>query len=162
MGVDTVEGQKLTIVKDEEKLTLEKLKAVEKIIGVTLPEEYRKFLLAHNGGSPRPQAFEYRCGDRPPRLGAVAYFLAIYDGDAENFLDFYETFRGRIPPDTIPVARDPGGNLILLGTSGPNAGKVFFWIKDEEADEDEEADYSNVCFVAETFNKFLESLKNVD
>jgi len=60
------------------------------------------------------------------------------------------------------VARDPGGNLILLRTSGPNAGKVFFWIKDEEADDDEVADYNNVCFVAESFDKFLKSLKNVD
>ena len=162
MALDTVEGRGLTIVKQEEKLTPERLKAVEKIIGVNLPEEYRNFLLAHNGGSPRPQAFEYRCGGGPPKLGAVAYFLAIYDGDAENFLDFYETFRGRIPHDTISVARDPGGNLILLGTRGPNAAKVFFWIKDQEADEDEEPDHSNLCFIAESFKKFLDSLKNVD
>jgi cell wall assembly regulator SMI1 len=35
-------------------LTEERLQGAERRLGVTLPDEYRAFLLRHNGGRPHP------------------------------------------------------------------------------------------------------------
>ena len=143
----------------EEDLTEENLQQAEKRVDVKFPDEYRKFLLKHNGGSPEPCAFKYTFEEDEPELACVAYFLAIYEGEDENFFDYFETYEERIPPQLIPIARDPGGNLILLGVSGKYTGKVYFWLQDFEPDE---PDFSNICLVADSFNEFLASLHDPD
>ncbi len=68
-----------------------------------------------------------------------------------------DTYRDRIPKDTLPIARDWGGNLFLLGLHGKNTGKVFRWMHEEEAD-GEKATYDNVKLVADDFDQFVASL----
>jgi cell wall assembly regulator SMI1 len=145
--------------KVERPLTGEELQQVETRIGVQLPEDYRLFLLQHNGGHPEPSAFKYTCDQQQWKLAAVAYFLGIYEGEDENFLEYFDDYLGRIPAETIPIARDPGGNLILLGVSEAHRGKVYFWLQDFENDA---GDFSNVCFVANSFSEFLNALFDPD
>ena len=145
--------------KFERPLTAEELQQAERHIGLQLPEEYRQFLLQHNGGHPEPCAFKYTCDQQQWKLAAVAYFLAVYEGEHENFLEYFEDYQGRIPAETVPVARDPGGNLILLGVSGAHTEKVYFWLQDFE---NEEGNFSNVCFIANSFSEFLNSLSDPD
>lgn len=144
--------------------TSDQIGDVEKIIGLGLPEEYRQYLLSHKGGHPDPDVFRVQWSGQDwadgNELNSVAWFFSIYDGKDENFLDYYETHKGRIPKDTIAIARDPGSNLILLGAVGPNKGKVFFWQREYEVDpgSGKEADYSNVGFVANSLSDFISSL----
>lgn len=155
---------KLEITDQEHPTTPKQIQEAEKIIGVQLPEEYEQYLLSHNGGHPDPCRFRVKWDGQywaeGDEIHSVAWFLAIYDGKSENFLDYYKTHKGRIPGDAVPIARDPGGNLILLGTSGANRGKVFFWRREYEVDpgSGKAADYSNVGFVANSFNEFITSL----
>ena len=148
----------------EQLTTPTQLKEAEKEIGFALPEEYRQYLLTHKGGHPFPDVFRVQWQGQywaeGNEINSVAWFFSIYDGEDENFLDYYETHKDRIPKDTIAIARDPGSNLILLGASGPNKGKVFFWQRDYEVDpgSDQEADYSNVGFVANSLREFIDSL----
>lgn len=143
----------------EKDLTEEELWQAENRIGVKLPDEYRQFLLRHNGGHPEPYGLNFECEGEEPQLAAVAYFLAIYDGEDENFFDYFETYKDRIPPELIPIARDPGGSLVLLSVKDAHKGKVYFWQQDFEPDE---PDYSNICFVANSFDEFLNSLFDPD
>ncbi|NJO18450.1 MAG: SMI1/KNR4 family protein [Thioploca sp.] len=147
----------MRIIESEKKLALHEIKEVEETLNIQLPEEYKRFLLLYNGGHPQPGKFKYICEDHQNK-SLVAWFLAIYEGKAENFLTFFKTYQGRIPQDTIAIARDPGGNLILLGINGKNRGKVFFWLQDFEVEEDEIPEYSNVCLIANSFDEFLNSL----
>lgn len=158
---------KFTSTYQDQPTTLEQIREAEKTIGVELPEEYKQYLLSHKGGHPDPDGFRVQWNGQDwaegNEINSVAWMLAPYDGEDENFLDYYETHKGRIPDDTVPIARDPGSNLILLGTSGPNKGKVFFWQRDYEAEpgQGEVADYSNVGFVANSFNEFINSLSDL-
>ena len=141
------------------------LREAEQVIGVELPESYRTFLLTTKVGQPEADTFQVQWDGQEWAEGneenVVAWFLAIYDGEHEDFLDYFDTFVGRIPEDTVPIARDPGGNLILIGTSKSNKGKVFFWQREFEVDpsDGDSADYSNVGFVASSFDEFINSLK---
>jgi hypothetical protein len=123
---------RMEFVDSEQPVTKERIKDIERVVGVELPEQYKKFLLEHNGGSPRSPEFIFRREGEEPQEGIVAWFLAIHDGPHENFLKFFKMFQGRIPNDTVSIARDPGGELILLGIRGPLHGKVFFWTSELE------------------------------
>ena len=155
---------KLKSVYQEHPTTPARIQEAERIIGVALPREYTEYLLSHRGGHPDPDVFRVHWSGQDWAEGndinSVAWMLAIHNGKDENFLDYYKTHKGRIPDDTVPIARDPGGNLILLGTLGPNKGKVFFWQRDYEIDpgSGQPADYSNVGFVANSFDEFAKSL----
>lgn len=140
------------------------IQKAERIIGEILPESYKQYLLSNKGGHPDPDVFRVQWNKQDwakgNEINSIAWFFAIYDGENENFIDYYETHYNRIPKGTIPIARDPGSNLILLAISGPNKGKVFFWQREYEVDFEngEEPDYSNVGFVANSFNEFIDSL----
>lgn len=158
---------KFTSTYQEQITTPEQIREAENTIGLELPEEYKKYLLSHKGGHPDPDTFSVQWNGQDwaegNEINSVAWFFAIYDGKDENFLDYYETHKGRIPNDTIAIARDPGSNLILLGTSGTNKGKIFFWQREYEVDFEngEVPDYSNVGFVANSFNEFIDSLSRL-
>jgi hypothetical protein len=58
-------------------------------------------------------------------------------------------------PDTLAIASDAGGNVLLLALSGPFVGKVLFWCKDHEVEEGCVPGYENVGVVADSFDDFL-------
>jgi hypothetical protein len=67
------------------------------------------------------------------------------------------TLRDRLPPDTVAIASDAGGNQLLLAFRGPHAGKVLLWIKDHEASDGETPGYENVGVVADSFADLIEN-----
>ena len=63
------------------KLTPEKIDAAEKALGVELPEPYRRFLLAHNGGRPEPADFKIRWRGQPFAPAMMVQDLASVERD---------------------------------------------------------------------------------
>lgn len=134
----------------------------EQELGRTIPEPYRSFLLRHNGGTPEPNTFEWTT-ERGRRVGAgVGAFFAVHDADGASDTLAYcaETWlrRDRVPADLFPIARERGGNLVLLGAGGERKGKVFYWDHNWEAGDDEPPTYRNVHDLADSFEAFLAML----
>ncbi|MCF6253009.1 MAG: SMI1/KNR4 family protein [Methylococcaceae bacterium] len=150
------------IVESEKNTTCKEIEQFEALIGQILPDDYKQFLLLHNGGTPKPAGFYFTLKDNQPEMAMVAWFLALYEGEDENITDDFYSFKDRIPNNMLAVARDPGGSLILLGLQGDNKGKVFFWLRELEAEDGEPATYDNVAFVANSFNEFLDSFIEVE
>lgn len=140
--------------------SLPEITKAEKQIGVAFPKPYVSHLLEHNGGSPEPGTFQYAEG-RNKRRSTVAWFFSVGPSKDENLLKNHKTFVGRIPADTVAIARDPGGNLILLGTAGAKRGRIFFWKREGEAPEGEPATEENVYPVADSLDEFLKALQPV-
>jgi hypothetical protein len=120
---------------------------LEERIGGSLPNDYKAFLRENNGGEPEPSFCQNTCVDAFYSLDRADPWYPIW----EALFDY----DGRIPPETLPIACDPFGNLILLGFAGEQSDKVFFWDHELE-NEDDLA--SNLTLEAETFTKFVESL----
>lgn len=130
---------------------------VEKKWEFTLPQEYRSFLLLHNGGKPTFDRFKFRQGSYGRSM--VDWFLAIYEGKYDNFEDYFDVYKIREPRllnNLVPIAHDPGGNLICISVLGEDRGAVYFWDHEEEQDE---ATSENVYLIADTFNEFLQKLE---
>lgn len=135
------------------------LTALEKKLGVRLPDAYREFLLRINGGRPRTlDAFDI--GKKNSSLINMLYSMRR-DDDEEEFTIYQEhlLFEDRIPKDLLPVGEDQGGSQICLGIGKENYGKVFFWDMEYE---DEQPTYDNVYPIADSFAEFLDSLYNYE
>lgn len=140
------------------------LKRRSKPWGVSLPDDYRAFLLKYNGGQVEPDGFAitWRPGQPEAMVGAasmVSWLFAVYDGRHENLLRMNQiTFKGRLPPGTIAIGRDPGSNLLLC-TTGSRCGEVLYWLMETEArtDDGKAPSEDNVGFVADSFDDFLQN-----
>lgn len=158
-----------TIITDTGKSITElDIALAEKKISKKFPDEYKSFLIKHNGGRPQLSGFDIEWSDEHRDEvwvydhSMVHFFIDIdldENNDATtNLFGCFDSYEGQVPSDTIPIAYDPGGNLILIGVEGENRGKIFFWLQEFETEDDEDTDYSNVGFVANTFNEFIDSL----
>jgi hypothetical protein len=140
-------------------ITPSELEEVEKKIGIRLPDHYRRFLLARNGGIPIPGIFHFKEESGPYTDSQVQCLLAIHSADDQNdFETFYERYKLneiRLPAELIPIGNDLGGNLICIADDGPNLGAVYFWDHEEEEDT---ATFNNVHLIADSFDEFLSSL----
>jgi hypothetical protein len=150
------------IVKSEAPITFDEVEEFETLISQRLPDEYKNFLLHHNGGRPEPSGFKFSLNGYEWDIAMIAWFLALYKGEYENITNYFYTYQDRIPKDMLAIAHDPGGSLILLGLEGDNKGKVFFWLQELEGDDGEPPTYDNVAFVANSFNEFLNSFTEVE
>lgn len=130
---------------------------VERELGVSLPDDYRRFLQVYNGGSPEPNFFPI-IGDSSDDHGILQKFFCIQPGNYNNLVDYAKRFQGRVPPELLPIARDPGGNLICLAITGANKGKVYLWDHEEEVEEGEIPGYDNIYLITDSFDSLLNSL----
>lgn len=133
------------------------VRALEARLGRSLPADYREFLLLHNGGRPRERVFEFVLRNGKPSDSAVDCFLALHDGASTNLERNLEILQGRIPPDVLPIADDPFGNVVLIGLDGSVRGRIYFW--DHEEEPDSQPDWSNIDLVADSFDSFMSVLK---
>ncbi len=142
-------------------LSEQELAAAERQLGVRFPEDYRSFMLCHNGGRPKPDSFaiawaEGQAAGEDWKTSCFGWFYFLWERDVANLLESnLVSFRGRLPPDTIAIGHDAGGNQILLALAGPYQGKVLFWCRDYEDQEAKAPGYDNVGVIADSFDDFL-------
>ena len=96
---------------------------------LTLPDDYRSFLMKTNGGMPLPWVL-IRC---PGIDVCVIQFYSLnddfpYDLDHSCFCTDWEAAYER---GYLKIARDPGGSSILISTRGSDRGYVYFLDREE-------------------------------
>lgn len=133
------------------------LSDAEASLRCSLPNDYRRFVLRHNGGVPSLVIFPI---DRMPKnpTGEVRCLRSI--GHPDDVLDLVAS-NGRLahalPPLCVSVGDDASGDQILLFVDGPRTGQVWFY--------DWYSKYRNperrIYFIAKTFDAFLESLRDL-
>jgi hypothetical protein len=125
--------------------------------GIRLPEDYKKFLLASNGGVPTPQQFDI---PKTKHSVLVDYFYGILPKREPCDLE-YETNRmaEHLPQGVVLIGHDPGGNGYLLATTGESRGSVYFWDKRGLL---VNAESGNTFLLADGISKLLDSLYEPD
>jgi cell wall assembly regulator SMI1 len=140
---------KLEMQGNKEVLIESRLQDFEEKISVRLPHPYRQFLLRYNGGYPKPYYFTI---SKEQGIGMVNIFYGIgemYDNLDKNI----ELSDDILDIGFMPIADDPGGNQICLGLTENHFGHVYFWIHDEDPE-----DQRNMYLLAKDFEEFLEKL----
>lgn len=136
-------------------LTKPRLEQFESLVGQTLPDGFRAYLLAHNGGMPGGVNL-WLPGESEPSA-EILHAYGLHHGpeafQLEKQLDWH---RQHMMKGLIPFASDGGGNQFCIGTTGKHCGKVFLW--DHET-EDCPIHWRNFEAVANSFAKFLTFLR---
>jgi hypothetical protein len=137
---------------------MQDVESFERVLGSRLPDEYRNFLLAKNGGWPDSDLM-FPISDAPfDEHGILNCLFGLFDeNEMYDLREEFETYLGRIPANLVPIGEDPGGNLICLATSGVDRGMIYYWDHEQES---EEAGYENVYLVSTGFTAFLDGLEN--
>src|SRR5438128_2090769 len=100
------------------------IQTLEKRLNARLPDEYRNFLLEHNGGEPSPQIFLI---NEREGTDILRFLFGIGHDEYYSLTDNIEDYSDRIPANFIPIGCDTFGNLICLSIKGEDVGKVYFW-----------------------------------
>ena len=156
-GYIEINPARLEIVprKGTRKATEQQIKALEKRIGATLPEEYRNFLKTVNGGTPNPY-----CVQIPgiPYIENVAvgwlYRLQPSKPDYDELVHKYEQTREFIPDGHLPVANE--SDYFTISLKPKSYGAVFFWDHESDQMDDEGVFFESAGYLlAGSFDEFL-------
>lgn len=147
----------------ESQLNSIQIEEVEKYVGLDFPNEYKNHLLKYNGGQCNPNVFKFKENGKLTE-SCVDWFLAIYDGEYDSLKEYIKTYKldeKRLPLHMLPIAHDPGGNLICLSCGAEDIGHIYFWDHEIEVNYgiSSDIDYSNLPFIAKGLNEFIDNLK---
>lgn len=140
----------------------EGIEMAELLLGLSLPPNYREFLSNHGGSAPGIYTY-FKYLDSYPRdqKGIVDVFFGILPGSTYDLSGNISTYEGRLPKNMLPIACDPGDNLICLAIEGANKDCIYYWDHNNEEDigEGEIPGYSNIYLVSQSFDNFIDSLE---
>src|SRR3954469_2263234 len=126
----------------------DRLARLERVLGTPLPSDYRQFLRRHREDQDRPTMVV----GADPDYRNVRTLFELGDGPNNAQLDeIYRLVGDVLPPGTIAIADDIGGNLYLLDYAG--RGGILWWDHEQDLGED------RVEAVAESFTAFLADLR---
>ncbi len=81
---------------------------------LALPEPYKAFLLARNGGRPERDLFEVPNSQGSP-VARIHFFFGLGDTEESCDLDWnHEVFSDRISAECLPIATTEGADKICL------------------------------------------------
>jgi hypothetical protein len=137
-------------------LSLDILLEFEHKYSFHLPENYRQFLLEHNGGGPHPMDAINFIDGGVPNSSDVHFFYGIHNGENWASIEWnIKNYKERIVDEGMPIAGDSGGNQYVLIVEGGKAGQIFFWNHEGET---KPPSYENMSFIASSFKEFTEKL----
>jgi cell wall assembly regulator SMI1 len=143
------------IINVEPAISLFRLQAAERELGLAFPEVYRSFLLHHNGGQPEPNTFRFNDGKS---LEVVGWFFSI-DDQEDSLVNLVKIYRPYLHKDLLPIASDPFGNLICVAVSGKHEGQIFFWLHESEHAPETPIPHTDCRFVAASFDAFMNTFE---
>jgi cell wall assembly regulator SMI1 len=141
-----------TQIRSEQALGPDQLSSFERDLGARLPNEYRRFLLSHNGARVSPNVIDIEQFDQSPV--DVQEFFGIGSNDSSDITWYLREVPDRIPPGSIPIATDSGGNLFFINLEGSDAGRITYV--------DSFTETPRVYVVADGFDKFIDALRELE
>ena len=127
---------------------------IEERLELTLPKEYREFLLKNNGGKPIPDTVKYE-GEY---FDYVSFFYAArFNTYGDDLFRNVEEYNEYILPHYLLFGESPGGDVYCLSLKAEDLGAVYYW-DHEMANYDGEPWEENMIKLAPSLNEFLAGL----
>jgi len=144
------------IIDSKSVVSEQELTNLENQLGVKLPVSYIEFLKKNNGGYPQPDDFDFSDDG-----SSIDRFLEVSDSKNESIIEYFNTYRNRIPKNYFPVAKDPGANLILIEINGAGS-KIYYWNHENEVEDSDIPGMDNMYLIASNFDEFINNLYEIE
>lgn len=116
----------MTTIEDQgPRLSTADVSSMEAKLGLTLPDSYRRFLLANNGGVPEPDTIDVQGFNESP-TDVQEFFGVGLDIETSRIDWNIDTLKERLDPRLVPIACDSGGNVFCLSLRPDDAGAVIY------------------------------------
>ena len=122
------------------------IESVEHRLQITLPEDYKQFVLKYDGGYPNPNHFKVG-----GKLEIFNNLISLDENEDNNIYEILEDLQDRIGAQLIPFAEDGFGNLLCFDYSADKS--IVFWNHEKNYD-----DFKEATFVCSSFSSLIESL----
>jgi len=131
-----------------------KVLSLEKSFRIKLPEDYKNFLIQHNGGVVTDGCLYVKELDEYMLMG---YFFGtgIKKG-VSDIIKINEEFYDDIPKKSLLIGEDEGSGFLLLINDGENDG---IWYYDHTYFFKKSNDNLNTYYICETFSDFIKHLE---
>lgn len=136
-------------LKDEDIIILEEL------ISFKLPDDYKLFLLEHNGGVPIVEYSTFTLDGIEEEIGLQSLY-GLNLGRSLNLIGWYKEYKNDLLDNSIIIGHGLGVGLIVLVCSSDLTG-VYLW--DNTMEFEATTEENNIYKIAETFSMFIENLK---
>jgi len=160
----TIDEVAAALRKPGDPATPEQVAAFEAEVGARLPDDYRAFLGAVNGGYLRGwHRYRGAAAGGQERTEYVQSLFGLRPDEPALSLRFHwgcgQNLEAGFPRGLVAVAADPGGNLFGLRLEGARRGAVYFWVHDLLPDPGEwdgrVETAENVVLLADSFAAFV-------
>jgi hypothetical protein len=146
------------------KLQPGRLDALEGKLGLTLPLDFRKFLLNTNGGTPTPDHYRIEGSLDTPFSDVQTIFGVDTVAEHDDLELVYQDYLDRVPHGFLPIGHSSTNDLLCLSLRTQDYGTVYFWDSwaDGAPEPSKRSGYSNLNYVAEDFSSFLLGLRSYE
>ena len=152
----------MLLINSAEQINAKDIAEFENEVGKIFPEDYKRFMLKSNGGTPKEE-WLYDFFDEvteAENTSVIREFFSLFSEDTVkmgNLKKIYKTmtYEEMIPDDMLPIADDPGGNVIAISLNKDDYGYMYF-INHEYDDLD--TGYLVKSKIAESMSDFLDVL----
>ncbi|WP_299132979.1 SMI1/KNR4 family protein [uncultured Tenacibaculum sp.] len=141
-------------------ISKEELEKFIKEFGLKLPNLYKSFILASNGGYPNLSAFgnPYEDGSEVDSF----YTITMVDNDkiddlvisSRDVIKTHQILEKNLPSHFYPFADDIGGAKFCFSMKNSDFGSVYLVFLDGTADEP--------IFICDSFEEFINGLENIE
>lgn len=127
-------------------ISIDTIERMEDRLQITLPDDYKQFVLKYDGGYPHPNHFKV-----DEKVEILNNLLSLDENETDNIYEVLEDLQNRIGDQLIPFAEDGFGNLLCFDYSA--AKNIVFWDHEKNYD-----DFKESTFVSSSFSSLIENL----
>ena len=124
----------------------------QEFLGFKLPNDYFNFLVDNDGATIDDGYFYVKDLDE--------YILLELFSDIEECMQDYQEFKDDIPDKSLIIGSDFGGGMILLVTVENDDFSKGIYFYDHSHFFEASNSENNTYFICDTFNEFIDILKN--
>lgn len=129
------------------------LDAVEQILMVAFPQDYRECVSRYYGAWPDRTDFTYIDSERGLVTTCLGRLISPLSGDRYNIMSMLEMLAEQLPPGIIPIGEDGSGNYICFDfRKQGDDPRIVLWHHEKDSE-------TSILPVAESFTEFLAMLK---